>query len=138
MELNKEKSSLYEFSVEPDEQKELVLKVKHDKRALVRGVVVDECGKVIKEAAVKLFQIEKKDKCVELLPLTHAFTDEFGQFIFGPLCPNKRYAIKVWVNNVCVSRDCAELEECGECIHPEICKKGCGGKDDYPRTPGNC
>lgn len=127
-----ERSALFEFSMEPGEQKEVALKVKRDDRGLILGVVVDEWGRVVKDAAVKLFEVEKKNsKNAELSPLTHTFTDEFGQFIFGPLCPDKTYAIKIFVNNTCISRDFAEIKEDRDCLRPVRCKKKpCKDEDD--------
>lgn len=119
-----EKSALYEFTIEPGEQKEVVLRIKRENRGLIRGVVVDECGRMVKDASVKLFEVEKKkDKHTELCPVSHTFTDEFGQFLFGPLCPEKCYAIKVWVNSTCMSKDYAEICEDRECLKPYRCKK---------------
>jgi len=128
----KTEKNLYQFSVEPNEQKEVILKVKRETRGLLRGVIVDECGNPLKDAAVKLLELPEI-KGGALIPLTHAFTDEYGQFMFGPLCCNKRYAIKVWVNNVCVSHDCAEIGDGGECLRPEPCKKGCHKEECCPR-----
>lgn len=118
-----EKSALYEFTIEPGEQKEVVLKIKRENRGLIRGVVVDECGRIVKDACVNLFEVEKKKEHTELCPLSHTFTDEYGQFLFGPLCPEKRYAIKVWVNSTCMSKDYAEISEYRDCLGPQRCKK---------------
>lgn len=32
--------------------------------------------------------------------VTQYFTDKHGEFVFGPLCPGKKYAIDIWVNDV--------------------------------------
>ena len=43
---------------------------------------------------------EKKDGRKKRIPVSHTFTDEYGEFVFGPLCPGKKYAIDIWVNDV--------------------------------------
>lgn len=123
------RSDVFFFNVKRGEQKELELKVKGEKRGLLRGVVVDECNNYIEDAAVKLFEVcEKKcehdGKKLILVPITHSFTDEFGQFIFGPLCPDKKYALKVWFNSVCISEEKLEAFPDRDCLEPiDCCKK---------------
>ena len=41
-----------------------------------------------------------KEKCCELVPVTHTFTDECGQFILGPLEADNHFVIKIWHNGV--------------------------------------
>ena len=36
----------------------------------------------------------------ERKPVSHTFTDEEGEFVFGPLCPNRSYEIQFWVDRV--------------------------------------
>lgn len=36
----------------------------------------------------------------ERKPVSHTFTDEEGEFVFGPLCPNRNYEIQFWANKV--------------------------------------
>ena len=46
---------------------------------------------------VKLLKVN--DKCDYPIPLTHTFTDDNGQFLLGPLCPNTTYMFKDFKDN---------------------------------------
>lgn len=86
------------FKPQENEQIEAIVKVAKEPRSVIDGIVKDANGQLIKDAVVKLFEVIRYP--YELKPLTHAFTDECGQFIFGPLHPDKQYVIKVWNNDV--------------------------------------
>lgn len=93
----------FEFCPKENEQLEVSVKVPEEKRSVIHGVVKGCNNEVIKDAVVKLFEvIGSSHNCnsCHLKPLTHTFTDECGQFLFGPLCANKKYAIKVWYDDV--------------------------------------
>ncbi len=77
------------------------VKMNKEKRSVVHGVVVDEDNVPVEDAAAVLFKKECEDKC-KLKPISYSFTDECGQFVFGPLEPDKDIVIKVWVNGACV------------------------------------
>ena len=51
-------------------------------------------------------------------PVSHTFTDEHGEFVFGPLCPGKEYALEIWVNEV------RHFKVCAKCYHEGKCLKG--------------
>jgi hypothetical protein len=95
-------SQLVKLEITPgeNEQIELVVKVPEEPRSIIHGVVKDHCDKVIENAVVKLFEQENPCSPCSLRPITHTFTDECGQFLFGPLAPGKHYVIKVWVSDV--------------------------------------
>ena len=46
------------------------------------------------------------------------FTDKEGEFVFGPLCPGKEYALQIWVN------DTKKIKICAKCHHEGKCLKG--------------
>ena len=101
------------FVPKPNEQIDTVITIDEEQRSVIHGVVKDKCGNYVKDAVVKLFKAKSDtDKC-ELKPITHVFTDECGQFLFGPLKPCIKYVIKVWVNNVKVKK--VECDNCNEC-----------------------
>ncbi|MBF8984562.1 carboxypeptidase regulatory-like domain-containing protein [Lutibacter sp. B2] len=88
----------FSFKPEENEQIEAIVQVPKEPRSVIDGVVKDWNGRVVKDAVVKLFEVINPP--CELKPLTHTFTDESGQFLFGPLSPKKRYVIKVWINDI--------------------------------------
>ncbi|MBE6048384.1 MAG: carboxypeptidase regulatory-like domain-containing protein [Clostridium sp.] len=109
-----------------NEQIEAVIKLKNEKRAVIHGTVLDCNGNPVADAVVKLLQIV--DGCKLPYPLTHTFTDKYGQFLLGPLCPNKKYMLKVYKDNIKVKYmpldvDCYE----GKCIgiDSNSCKEHC-------------
>lgn len=90
----------FSFTPGENEQIETVIKLPEEHRSIIHGTVKDHCNRVVKDAIVKLYErVNSCDECC-LKPLTHTFTDECGQFMFGPLWPCKRYAIKVLINDV--------------------------------------
>ncbi len=131
-------SRLVKFNVKPNEneQIEAIVKVPEEPRSVIHGIVKDHTGKIVKDAVVKLFEL-KHPPC-NMKPLTHTFTDKCGQFLFGPLCPNKVYVIKVWIDNVKIRKividdDNCE-DECDDSCH-DNCKDGC--KNSYYVTFNN-
>lgn len=76
----------------PNEEKDLCLTLAQENRAAIHGVVKFPNGNPVKDAVVKLFI--KKD-CCELIPVTFAFTDNCGQFLFG-VESRVDYVIKVF------------------------------------------
>ncbi len=81
-----------------NQQIEAVIKLPVEKRAVIHGTVLDACNKPVADAVVKLLQIV--EGCKLPCPLTHTFTDQYGQFLLGPLCPNRRYLLKVYKDNI--------------------------------------
>lgn len=65
------------------------------------------------------------------VPVSHTFTDEYGEFVFGPLCPGKQYAIDIWVNDVRHFNVCAKVHHEGKCLkgnHDDKCDCMCDKK----------
>lgn len=64
-----------------------------------------------------------------VLKVSPNFTDKDGEFVFGPLCPNKHYALEIWVNKV------EHVKICKVCKHEGKCLKGidldCDCKHEY-------
>jgi hypothetical protein len=86
------------FKVGPNEQIDAIAQLPKETRSCIFGTVVDENNRPIADAVVKLLEVTKKG-CFPV-PLTHTFTDEFGQFLLGPLCPNRVYMLKIYSDNV--------------------------------------
>jgi hypothetical protein len=119
---------LVKFKVTPEEneQIEAVIKVPEEHRSVIHGVVLDYRNKVVKNAVVKLLILKDPSKPNSLCSITHTFTDEMGQFLFGPLCPNKCYVIKVWFNDVKIREVTVKPDQC-----EDACLTGnCGCKNE--------
>ena len=92
------------------------------------------------DAVVKLVEIVCKDGKEERRPVGHTFTDKDGEFVFGPLCPGREYAVQIWVN------DTKKIKICAKCHHEGKCLKGdkhdkCDcfiGKNDGHSDDRNC
>lgn len=90
----------FAFTPEKNEQLEALVKLPEEPRSIIHGIVKNHNNKLVKDAVVKLFELRNPSNPCSLKPITHTFTDECGQFLFGPLIPNKQYVIKVWVNDI--------------------------------------
>ena len=86
--------------IENGKQFDIEVKVPKSNRNVVFGVIRDEYGDPIEDAVVKLIEVDKMMGKEERKPVSHTFTDENGEFVFGPLCPNRHYDLQVWVNRV--------------------------------------
>lgn len=73
----------------------IILHRKNHKK-IVYGIVVDEDRNPIENAVVKLVLLRDKRDPRSIVPIGHTFTDEFGQFLFGPLDSDSTYLLKVW------------------------------------------
>ena len=119
---------LVKFDICPaeNEQIEVVVTVPEEKRSVIHGIVKDWKGNIVKDAVVKLFEAAGTPKNCLLIPITHTFTDECGQFIFGPLCPKKKYTIKVWFHDVHIRELVVEpVHDFGKCLSGDVDDKHC-------------
>lgn len=100
-----------------------------DRRDVIFGVVKDNFKEPVKDAVVKLVQVEYKYGKKEIKPVSHTFTDKEGEFVFGPLCADKKYAIQIWKDDV------KHVKICVRTRVNEKCLKGveidCHHKDDF-------
>ncbi len=110
-----------------NEQIDAVIKIGKERRSVIYGTVVDEDNDPVADAVVKLLQICPKG----IVPLTHTFTDQYGQFLLGPLCPNQRYMLKIYKDNICIRYE-ALKSSCydGKCIGNQ-CRRNNDCDDDY-------
>lgn len=83
-----------ELKLNENEEKDITIVLKPEKRAAIHGVVRFPDGTPVKNALVKLFAKKGCDPC-ELVPITFAFTDDCGQFLFG-VDSNIEFVIKVF------------------------------------------
>ena len=89
-----------------------------DNRSVIYGIIKDCYDEPVKDAVVKLIEVDKDGKREERKPVTHTFTDKQGQFVFGPLCANKFYEIEIWANKV------KHIKVCAKCHHEGNCLRG--------------
>lgn len=85
----------FAFKLEANEEKDVCLELKPEKRAAIHGAVKFPSGQPAKNALVKLFKKAPGCSPCELIPVTFAFTDECGQFLFG-VKSGVEYVIKVF------------------------------------------
>ena len=98
-------------------QFDLDITLPEDNRDVIYGKVKNVFKEPIKNAVVKLIEINfEKDGKKRRLPVSHTFTDKHGEFVFGPLCPGKEYAIDIWVNDVHHYNMDVKCRHEGECL----------------------
>ncbi|MEG1254215.1 carboxypeptidase-like regulatory domain-containing protein [Clostridium sp.] len=83
-----------------DNHIDAIVETDGDKRAVIYGRVIDKNNKPVSDAVVKLILLQDPSDPLSILPITHSFTDEYGQFLFGPLPPNETYLIKIWHDDI--------------------------------------
>lgn len=98
--------------IENGKQFDLDLKLPEDNRDVVYGIVKDACGEPVCDAVVKLVEVCHDER----KPVSHTITDKDGEFVFGPLCPNKSYSIEIWVNRVKHIKICKTCDKDGKCL----------------------
>lgn len=112
---------LVKFKITPkkDEQIEAEIIIPEETRAVIHGIVKDQKGKTIKDAVVKLFEVVNPCDPKSVKPITHTFTDDCGEFLFGPLCADKQYTIKVWYNAITIHHIVIEPDDddYSSCLH---------------------
>lgn len=100
-----------------------------DNRDVIFGVVKNCFKEPVENAVVKLIEVECKMGKEERKPVSHTFTDKDGEFVFGPLCPGKEYAIQIWVDDV------KHVKVCAKTFRDQKCLKGVKlDKCDYDLT----
>ena len=102
--------------IEAGKQYDIDINLPEDNRNVIFGVIKDRYDDPVKDAVVKLVEVdyEKGEKIRK--PVSHTFTNEYGEFVFGPLCPDRKYAIDVWVNKVKTHKVCAKADRKGKCL----------------------
>ncbi len=124
--------------IDAGKQFDLDITLPEDNRNVIYGIVKDCYCEPVCNAVVKLIEIVCDCGKEERRPVSHTFTDEDGEFVFGPLCANKLYAIQIWVDQVKHCKICATSKQ-----HDNDCLKGIKSdckhdnhcKTDYPCKP---
>lgn len=102
--------------IEAGKQFDLDIVLPEDDREVVYGIVKDCYNEPIKDAVVKLIEVDCKCGKEERKPVSHTFTDKDGEFVFGPLCPDRKYEIQIWVNKVKHVKVCSKCHREGKCL----------------------
>ncbi len=97
-------------------QFDLDITLPKDNRNVIYGVIKDCHKKPVCDAVVKLIEVIYECGKEERKPVSHTFTDKHGEFVFGPLCPDKLYEIQIWVDQVKHAKVCATCEHEGDCL----------------------
>ena len=97
-------------------QFDLDITLPEDNRDVIYGVVKNCFKEPVCDAVVKLVEICYEHDGKERRPVGHTFTDKDGEFVFGPLCPGKEYAIQIWVNQTKKYKLCAKCHHEGKCL----------------------
>ena len=120
MENNKKPCQILDINgvISGGKQFDLDITLPEDNRDVIYGVVKNCFKEPVADAAVKLVEIVYDCGKEERRPIGHTFTDCEGEFVFGPLCPGKQYAIQIWVN------DTKKIKICAKCHHEGRCLKG--------------
>lgn len=99
-------------------QFDLDITLPEDNRDVIYGVIKDCFKEPVRDAVVKLTEIVYDCGKEERRPIGHTFTDEEGEFVFGPLCPDRHYALQIWANTT------KKIKICAKCHHEGKCLKG--------------
>ena len=117
-------------------QFDLDITLPHDNRDVIYGVIKNCFKEPVADAVVKLVEVDYKMGKEERRPVSHTFTDKNGEFVFGPLCPGKEYAIQIWVDDVKHVKVCEKTFHEGRCLKgiKLECDKECDKPhyDEYP------
>ncbi len=81
-----------------NEQIETTVHLVPDSRSGIHGIVRDAGGRLLSDALVMLFETGSSPE--ELSLTAQMFTDDAGQFVFGPLVAGRLYLIKVFKNAI--------------------------------------
>ena len=118
MDYEKDKCPIIDIDgvIESGKQFDLDIVLPQDDRDVIYGIVRDCYKDPVANAVVKLIEVSYDKGKEERKPVSHTFTDKDGEFVFGPLCPNRKYEIQIWVNHVKHYKICAKCKHEGKCL----------------------
>ena len=117
-------------------QYDIDITLPEDNRSVIYGIIKDAYDEPVKDAVVKLIEVDRECGKEERKPITHTFTDKNGEFVFGPLCANKFYEVQIWANDVKHRKICTTCHHKGKCL--KGVKLDCDRKDDLTRCEETC
>lgn len=105
--------------IEKGKQFDIEIVVPEDDRSVIYGVLKNRHGDPISDAVIKLIEVVHSCGGDERRPVSHTFSDKHGEFVFGPLCPDRFYEIQIWSDKV------KHVKVCDECpFEKKKCLKG--------------
>ena len=125
-------------------QFDLDITLPEDNRGVIYGIVKDCYQEPVCEAVVKLVEVVCECGKEERRPVSHTFTDKDGEFVFGPLCPNRFYEVEIWVDQVKHCKVCTKVERDGNCLKgikldcKKDCKKPCHKDEHDDKCDNKC
>ena len=102
--------------IERGKQFDIEINLPEDERNVIYGVIKDCYREPVCDAVVKLVELDCEKGEEIRKPVSHTFTNEYGEFVFGPLCPDKKYAIDVWASKIKTYKICARCSRKGKCL----------------------
>jgi len=102
--------------IEKGREFDLEITLPEDNRTVIYGLVKDCHGEPVRDAVVKLVEVVFECGEKERKPVSHTFTDKNGEFVFGPLCPDRCYEVIIWVNRVRHFKICEVSNREGKCL----------------------
>ncbi len=117
-------------------QFDLDITLPEDNRSVIYGIVKNCYQEPVCDAVVKLVEVVCECGKEERRPVSHTFTDKNGEFVFGPLCPNRFYEIEIWVDEVKHCKICTKAERDGKCL--KGVKLDCKKEDYKPCHKDDC
>jgi len=138
MEFEKDKFPIIDVQgvVSSGKQFDIDITLPEDNRSVIYGIIKDAYDEPVRDAVVKLIEVEKDCGKEERKPVTHTFTDKNGEFVFGPLCANKFYEVQIWANDVKHKKICTACHHKGRCL--KGVKIDCDKKEYFPGHEDNC
>ena len=137
MEFDKDKYPVIDVEgvISSGKQYDIDITLPEDNRSVIYGIIKDAYDEPVRDAVVKLIEVEKDCGKEVRKPVSHTFTDKEGEFVFGPLCANKFYEVQVWANNVKHKKICASCQHKGKCL--KGVKLDCDKNEHFPRCEEN-
>lgn len=137
MEFEKDKYPIIDVEgvISSGKQYDIDITLPEDNRSVIYGIIKDAYDEPVRDAVVKLIEVDKDCGKEERKPVTHTFTDKDGEFVFGPLCANKFYEVQIWANNIKHKKICTTCPHKGKCL--KGVKLDCDKKEEFSRCEEN-
>jgi len=122
--------------IEKGKEFDIEINMPEDNRGVIYGIIRDCFSEPVDDAVVALVEVSHEHGKKERMPVSHTFTDDHGEFLFGPLCPDKSYEILFWANKVKHVKICANPVRKGKCLKgvkldcPKDFKPECGREEE--------